>query len=365
MVDKYVWPSWVRAVGIEWEGAFNSRQTSRANYHYDGSVHFSNSELGTDADLPHWEDVLYNYRSEIEDEHECDCEDCVLQWMEDHRDSIIDDDDYNDGVEGGELVSAPHTTFQELRDWYNDANNRPFYVNSTCGLHFHMSFTDPEALMAIMQNCKDISNKITGSMYEEVKDLITDPGDRNRLRYRLRSGHEEYAGHNSSVDGIKFYEEGTGNRYRVLNFTALEKYGTVECRVLPAFISPQSLDVCLDWIFAELDKVVQSYEAEDFTISGCRELPIPEEDKLTEVEITLDEEAQQVSPYAAGLTYSERAQGLVNSDLLVSPYYERDEFIQQDNSYVHRDRSNLVALRPDMFTGQFSKDEGDYGENYN
>lgn len=148
----------------------------------------------------------------------------------------------NNPQQQGELPSLP----LEIKEWENwIRQSYPSHVNSTCGMHVHMSF---RTIMAYQRTMAPEFVKTVLAEFQkwaEVKSLPTEHPLWGRL-----AGNSEYCQHLFFADDQakwtrKEYEHHAAkHRYTVVNW-CYSRYGTVEVRLLPMM---DTIDLAVDAI---------------------------------------------------------------------------------------------------------------------
>jgi hypothetical protein len=128
-----------------------------------------------------------------------------------------------DEISGGELRSAPsdwRTIEGLMRNCYPDV------VDSSCGMHVHIS----------LKSKLDYGRLMSRSFYDFfLREIIAWGSDNVRAgsRFWRRLDGGEYA--QADIFEPELGILGSADRYAFLNFNAYQRYGTIECRLLPMF----------------------------------------------------------------------------------------------------------------------------------
>jgi hypothetical protein len=155
--------------------------------------------------------------------------DCSVQ-VNDHDDDDYDEDDdgYSHGrYKNGEYVTSPISKWQTLVNEMKD--NYPDKVNSTCGLHVHVSVPTIPAYEALMNE----------RFYNFLKKSLRVWGKKNNIPshhnfwHRLK-GNNQYCEDFHNPDSQVWETGKGGDRYCIVNY-CYSCHGTMEVRVLPMF----------------------------------------------------------------------------------------------------------------------------------
>lgn len=161
--------------------------------------------------------------------------DCSVQVNDDGDGDFCEDcDQYNcgcgnseDRYHNGEYVTDPISKWDYLVGEMK--NNYPDKVNSTCGLHVHISVPSTRAYEALMSE----------RFYNFLKKSLRVWGKKNNIPssdnfwHRL-AGKNQYCEDFHDPDSQVFDTGKSGNRYCIVNY-CFSCHGTMEVRVLPMF----------------------------------------------------------------------------------------------------------------------------------
>lgn len=152
------------------------------------------------------------------------------------RDRDYDDDDYDEDEDSGtyingEIVSHPISKWDELSNFMMD--RYPDKVNSTCGLHVHISTNTIGQYQALA----------TQRFYNFMKFSLRTWGKKANIRNSHRfwdrlSGSNQYCEDFFEPERQMFDEYKSGARYCIVNY-CYSLHGTMEVRVLPMFDQPK------------------------------------------------------------------------------------------------------------------------------
>ena len=168
-----------RAYGVELEGLWFDRNES---IKYDASVEFEDADSG-------------NQR--------CSCGSPTCG-------NFDEDIEESDGDNVGEIASPILYSPREVKFWTRE--NYPDRVNNSCGLHIHFSGID----------WRKVSKRSTDQYLRMIQKLKLDKSTARQLEARI-DGNNTYC-----KRGV-----GYNDRYYQFNMTAINKFGTMEIRVLP------------------------------------------------------------------------------------------------------------------------------------
>lgn len=132
----------------------------------------------------------------------------------------------------GELPSPVFTALQCQDAFEYLEENYPHVVNSSCGLHVHLGFAEQfrNPIVGCLATTK-YRNYLYGSIKRWANKANLDRQDAVLLSGRLQ-GLNSYCSRPVPSD---FLIGKSVSRYHGINLSALNKHGTVEIRVLPAF----------------------------------------------------------------------------------------------------------------------------------
>ena len=168
-----------------------------------------------------------DYRDEIKG----DCSVEVNNHREYDEDDFDEDRDYDDTYINGEIVSPPISKWDELATFM--ADRYPDMVNSTCGLHVHISTNTVGQYQALA----------TERFYDFMKFSLRTWGKKAKIRsehnfWKRLSGSNHYCEDFFDPDSQMFNRYKTENRYCIVNY-CYDLHGTMEVRVLPMFKQPK------------------------------------------------------------------------------------------------------------------------------
>lgn len=137
----------------------------------------------------------------------------------------------------------------------------PDFTNNTCGMHVHTSFKDPTHITRLY--CPEF--------FEYFRSMWQLWGTERGLHensefFRRLRGDNDYCQINQESEGDLRTVSGC-TRYSHLNFSAWDRHGTVECRMLPMF---ENLQDGIDAV-QYLIRIYESFLAQD------QEIPVSEE----------------------------------------------------------------------------------------
>lgn len=134
------------------------------------------------------------------------------------------------GVEGrvGELPS-PKLRPREVPGWI--IANHPTSVNRTCGMHVHISVKK-----AAMYD-KLIDPRLTEFILKRLEEWGKKAPIKNKNFWSRIRGENSFCKKVFAPEGQINNPGKSGDRYTVINYT-WRRFGTIECRVLPAFQTP-------------------------------------------------------------------------------------------------------------------------------
>ena len=167
----------------------------------------------------------------------------------------------------GEIVTKPHA---RLDDLIADVTALyPQYMNETCGLHIHTSFTP-----------LDTSVLADGAFWKFFRrrweawgtENNVEDGFWDRFHQRTEKARRYCKSEFKPEEQLRDHND----RYTMLNFTAWHKYKTLECRFLPVFKSVHT--ACL--AIRELSDIYDTY---------LNENPFPEIELVREVSFNSQE----------------------------------------------------------------------------
>lgn len=240
---------YIKAIGVELEGGWNSDYHQERGYHEDGSV-----EIDSMDDSDREQDCQHECDEDCE-EHDCrhvhvdstcgvDREDCPHECDGDcYRNNCrheCDDDCYTGGSTVGEMVTPDgglslHDVQAFMDKWWPDA------YNSSCGMHVHLSFVDNLTYSRLMTI--RFYNYFIRKMTEFGKSRNI--GEDSEFWSRLKGGNEycyantrhgEYREKGKRcfrmLSKFQLNDGAHRSRYAHLNF-CYSKHGTMEIRLLP------------------------------------------------------------------------------------------------------------------------------------
>ena len=150
-----------------------------------------------------------------------------------------------DCTKGGELASKPLDK-TEIKDFIKD--NYPDEVNSSCGLHVHLSFNDDKRDVHILAT-KEFNDYFVKSMENWAIDRkLNNP---SRFYHRLK-GDQSYCKRE-----FKGYSQlkNSDDRYTQINFCSYAKFNTVEFRLATMF---DNNDISVEYV-DKLHAIVNDY----------------------------------------------------------------------------------------------------------
>ncbi len=180
------------------------------------------------------------------------------------------------GCRGWEFQTAPGSLGEALRQL---TALYPDVVGDECGLHMHMSFTEPGSITALA--CDEFSTYFRTRMraWADKVKLHADSPFWGRLEgtntyCRVNALRGDYNHHGSLVDksGTERFPNSIAEpqtRYRQINFASWSKHKTLEFRLLPMFRDQKLAVSALE----EIVDIVESWLAEDRIATAITELP--------------------------------------------------------------------------------------------
>lgn len=243
-------PHFIDRIGVELEGGFARGRSMGGTFHQDISVEINDEELN---------EVHVETRvrpSTCTRVWSCNCAYC--------QNFIEDDMAEHPGVVTGEYVSDPLNTWRKYTNFVK--RNYPDVVNASCGMHVHASFNNFIYMSGMLECATEICDGLE-SAYTAWGKAELNRKEWSRMKGRLE-GHNSYCrkGHNAvSITGAHRYpgyvEEPyvDDDRYHWLNFESLEKHGTIECRMLPAFDTAEHLIEATNILFNVYRRVLYKY----------------------------------------------------------------------------------------------------------
>lgn len=126
----------------------------------------------------------------------------------------------------GELPSPPYGTTRGLFNWME--RNYPHHVNSSCGMHVHISFKSDNSYIRAMDKV------FFDYIQRELLTWGNVYGVKNKEFFKRLEGGNTYCKPTYNPMGQVSYTDKGPNRYSMLNY-CYERYQTIELRVLPAF----------------------------------------------------------------------------------------------------------------------------------
>ncbi len=135
----------------------------------------------------------------------------------------------NDMDWGGEINSPKLYSEGGLKDFLSKAY--PQRVNSSCGMHVHVSFNKHSYYLSLMRS------SFHSAMMRRLKLLlknIEDPEDQSRLQQRVYGKQRFCGGQYSNLNTIKQYNSTGGQKYSMINYCQ-KKFDTIEFRGLCMF----------------------------------------------------------------------------------------------------------------------------------
>lgn len=162
------------------------------------------------------------------------------------------------GAEGafgaGEISSPPYKKYENLVKFIR--NNYPQVVDKTCGFHIHISTKKKLDYMRLMDPdfYKYFREKIQACVIGDIENF--NYADRRRFTDRF-DGNNEYCHDEFEPDYQAWMSCKDSIRYKALNY-CFSLHGTLECRLLPMFESPESaikaltcyLEIVESWLAA-------------------------------------------------------------------------------------------------------------------
>src|SRR5574338_700591 len=223
----YKFPSFVYKLGIEMEGLFRDTITSNSNFHYDGSVEFSSDEIADLDNIP-------------------------------ESDVDVNGDDYTTSVGNyvsGELVTPPYVKYDNLERFVR--HNFPVLTNASCGSHFHVSFKKPIHYSAVIENAAELRKRMCESLSAWGLTNLSEASF-TRLARRL-DGSNTFCRPDDHYNILGENGLYGCSRYTMINATAIEKYGTIEFRLLPGFLNADELLSSIKLCLKIVDKFIKRY----------------------------------------------------------------------------------------------------------
>lgn len=145
-----------------------------------------------------------------------------------------------------ELVSDPSTLF-EIKEFLYEL---PDFVDSSCGMHIHVSFKNYSDVLRLAEN--EFHEYFIDEITSWTDTHLKDTSYYRRMNSRI-AGNNQYC--YSNFEAKKQIQERSTDRgrYVQLNFEALKKFGTVECRIHPQYND-------LDLVKSAVLNLVEIYE---------------------------------------------------------------------------------------------------------
>lgn len=127
----------------------------------------------------------------------------------------------------GEIPSPPFSSWPATVRFVR--SNYPDHVGASCGMHVHMSFNNIGCYSCLMDSDGEYQKHLLGAIWAwKEKHRIRSTSFVQRLK-----GMNQYCADGWEPDGVK--GEINTSRYKIINWRAYNRHGTVEVRVLPMF----------------------------------------------------------------------------------------------------------------------------------
>lgn len=179
--------------------------------------------------------------------------------------------DLSTPVKIGELITAPPLPPKDIPAWLKAAY--PDFVNSSCGMHVHMSFGSAILYSRLM--VEDYQKQIIKGI--NAWALGTLPDDHciwSRLRGENTYCRNEFHPDIQARQTSKSYSHDGKNRYTMINY-CFGQHGTMECRLLPMMPDAALAAAAIQEVLAITNAFLVAYVRKEKPIQAFYQVDIP------------------------------------------------------------------------------------------